>query len=441
MNKLFFPLFLLISVVWSGFSAHAQQAFSLQECVQYAGEQDILMQNYSKDQLISQQTLRQSRSKYLPQVSAVGDFRDNLQLQTSILPFNPDPTGVRGPTPVRFGTTYNTTLALDASLVLFDPTLRNTLRSQEINTQIAENNYAQRNLEVVVNLKKAYYAALINRQKISYNQTKLARLRKLLEDAQVRLETEQLQAIEVRRQEWDLKTQEIEIERLQVLYDQSLLQVKFWMGYPLEQPISLKDSLPQQLRLEQNAEIDWNNRYDLKNLEAQRMQNNLEVQKYKRQYLPTVTLYGYLGTQAFQNNFAQAFQTWFPLSYVGLRVNVPIFDGLSKNYQIQGAKIQTEKKENEIKQLQRQAVYDNQLSQTNIQNLIKTLSIRQNALAFAEENVQYVLNRYEAGLVLYREVVDAEVKITEAQNAYLQTYQDLVNAYWDGQKVRGETEK
>ena len=76
------------------------------------------------------------------------------------------------------------------------------------------------------------------------------------------------------------------------------------------------------------------------------------VKRYKKAYIPTLNL-----NAAYQQNQYEskldftAPMTWFPASYYGLSLNVPIFDGFYKAANIRQAKLQLKQTENDMDSL------------------------------------------------------------------------------------------
>jgi outer membrane protein len=76
------------------------------------------------------------------------------------------------------------------------------------------------------------------------------------------------------------------------------------------------------------------------------------VKRYKRAYIPTLNFNAVLPQNQYETKLDfTAPMSWFPTSYFGLNVNVPIFDGFYKAANIRQAKLQLQQTENNMDSL------------------------------------------------------------------------------------------
>jgi len=433
---------IILFLVISGLQVSAQRLYSLENCIEYAIATDVKLQTYELDKQISQSTSKQTKAKALPTLNGIADVRDNTQLQTSILPFNPNPSGNQEPTPVKFGVQYNATLALEANYNLFDPILKTNLKSQVVNEKIADNNAKQRQSDLVYEIKKAYYSALLNQKKIKLSEESVRRTKEFYEDNQTLFSNQLVQEIEVSRTYLDFQNKQAELKKALQQYDQSLLQLKYSMSLPLEEQMILTDTLLlEQINLLDKMELkseNPQNRSEYKNYQLQIEQDRFNIQKNKKAHLPTITLYGYVGTQALKKDltFLTSGNNWYPISYVGIKANLPIFDGFLKEKQNQTYQLQIQQKDKEIERFSQQYDFENKYAVIGVENTMQNLTIQKNNLDLTQKLYENTLSRFQSQLVLSKDVTDAEVKISEAQTNYLIALYDWVIAQLELEKAR-----
>src|SRR5690606_29057435 len=107
------------------------------------------------------------------------------------------------------------------------------------------------------------------------------------------------------------------------------------IGLPSDTELSLSDALPGEVKAEAIPEYpDISNiassRVEMKAERMQETLNKLQLRKINMQYVPTLNGYGYIGGQGLDNNNIVRRDSWYWNSYIGLRLSVPIFDGLQK---------------------------------------------------------------------------------------------------------------
>src|SRR4029453_9646203 len=85
----------------------------------------------------------------------------------------------------------------------------------------------------------------------------------------------------------------------------------------------------------------YKNRYDFQYLEIQKLLNDFDIKLYQAAYFPTLDLNGSYQKNAASNTFGMFAKsgTWFTSSYIGLSLNVPIFEGFAKNARLKKSRI------------------------------------------------------------------------------------------------------
>src|SRR5690606_35053098 len=115
--------------------------------------------------------------------------------------------------------------------------------------------------------------------------------------------------------------------------------LKFQMGYQINQPINLTDSLNTQNTdfQELSTTVDITQRPDYKLMQAQQGLYDLDVKRQKFGFLPSVTITGAYQYNAQRNDFTffqfdknDPTKQWFKISMVGATLNLPIFTGMQR---------------------------------------------------------------------------------------------------------------
>jgi outer membrane protein len=420
---------------------HAQQ-YSLKQSVDYALANQEALKNLDIDRELAKKKISEAYTTLFPQIKGILDVRDNFVLPTSILPGSVfgGPAGSYRAT--QFGLQYNSTAALDATWTLYDPTFYPSLKAQKMNNEVAANNKKVQENNVILNVNRAYYSVLLSKERISLAQSTLDKNKKVYEDTRTLFENKQSQDLDVTRAEINYKNQLPELQRAQQLYEQSLFMLKYQMGYPSDSSIVLTDTLLLKNLATNLQEINTsgetaNNRPEYKTLQFQQAQEMLNVRKSRLAYLPTVSLYGYTGTQAFRPKFDMfsANSNWYGVSYLGLKVSLPIFDGTLKHVQTQESKLTLQKKQNEIKAFEKQYSYEIQNAKINVTNTLSNIAIRKNNIASSESLVKVTQTRYSDGLVTYKDVLDSGNTLTDSQIAYFNALYDYISAKLEYDKI------
>ncbi|MCX4153189.1 MULTISPECIES: TolC family protein [Paraburkholderia] len=110
--------------------------------------------------------------------------------------------------------------------------------------------------------------------------------------------------------------------------------------------------------------------------------------------------------------------------YVGVQVQIPLFEGLSRTYKVRGAHAQVEVQENTLDEARQQVGLDvwksYQVLQTNIQNVGNTATLKW----IAQRSFDVANHRYTAGVGNILELLNAQKSLSEAKQQRIQALTD-----------------
>jgi outer membrane protein TolC len=142
----------------------------------------------------------------------------------------------------------------------------------------------------------------------------------------------------------------------------------------------------------------------------------------------------------FQNNELNLFEAnaWSPFNYVGLQLNVPIFKQNATRYKKQEYRLRQQIGMNTFKEQQQEILYEIESARTDLLNAQSNYQYAQENYIMAGKIYQTNLVKYEAGRLLYTELLDVEKSLTDAEDNLLTSTYDLLLAKVNWQKARGE---
>lgn len=444
MNKFFVTL--ILYPLLHG-SLNAQNAFSLQEAQEYAiknhpnnisAKMDIDFANAQKNEI---------RAIGLPQLNGQIDFKDFLKIPQQVLPNFLAPAivgtlvelGSLPPTipvpnpddlpPIRaaFGTKYNIATTASLSQVLFSSDYLIALQASKAFMELSKISLQRTDIETKTLVAKAYYSVLLNRERMKVIDANIERIEKLKKDIEALTETGFAELIDKDRVEVTYNNLVTEKEKFQkiLLLTESLL--KFQMFFPIDQQIVLKDSINiKDIALTENSSIskpNLSNRVEYTLIQKGIKLNELRLKQNRGSYLPSLVGYGSAGYSYLNTELKFAGYQWIPIVVVGATMNIPIFDGFSKYYKTQQAKINLKKSELQLKQFEQAALLEFNSAQTSYSNALLSLKTQQRNLSLAENVYNVSKVKYEQGIGSNSDVVNADAALKEAQtNLYSAAY-------------------
>ncbi|MCJ8165436.1 TolC family protein [Pontibacter sp. E15-1] len=437
-------IYLMIALLTVWGTGHAQgqapMPFSLQESIAYALQHRASLQATRNQEKIAKAQVGEIRAMGLPQVSGSLEVGDNFIQQQSFLPaeFFQDPNNPNAPepgtfVPVTFTPAYTGNATVSGSQLLFDGSYLIGLKAAKTYTELSRKATEQSEIEVAGQVSKAYYGVLVNRERFELLSQNLHRLDTLLYQTGVMFDNGVAEKLDVDRLRVQLNNLSVEKQNTERLMAVSENLLKFQMGIKQQQPIMLTDKLAE-------VEVDvakvnpqsftYSNRIEYSILETQRDLAELDLRNRKSGYLPKLSLnarYGYITANNSFNNITKT-RNWLEYGYVGGQLQVPIFDGLRKHYQVQQARITIENTKLGFETLSQSIDLELAQASAELTNALDVLVARRENMALAEDIARVAKIKFQEGVGTNLEVVTAETDLREAQtNYYAAMYDALIS--------------
>jgi outer membrane protein TolC len=433
----------LIVFVSLAFAQESIQTFSMKAAIQYALTHSPSLQNTYLDYQIARQKIAEVRSAGLPQINSTTTFRYFVEIPTSLVPgeFFGAPRGTF--IPIRFGVPYNLEIGVTGTQLLFDGTYFVGLSAARAVKELTYRSYQRSRIETITAVSKAYLTVLITQERLRLLKENLDQLQTTLRQTQGLYEAGFAEKLDYQRLEVAYNNLQTEYNKAAELTALAYLTLKLQMGYPLDQPIALTDTLPElPLLLPDSLSLqnfDPAQRLEYQILLAQRRALELNLRRYQVAYLPSLVFISSLATQAQRNEF-DFFDTkkrWFPIAFIGFQLQVPLFDGLRKASQVSQARLELLKNQNDLYQLRQALTLEAQNARIQLLNALQNLAIQKRNLELAQTVLETTQKKVEAGLASTVESVQAQNAYQQAQLGYTTALLEAYSAYIDWQKALG----
>ena len=437
--KLFTISFLLLFAAVA--NAQKINSFTVQQAVDYAKQNSVQVKNALLDYQVQKQTNREITSVAYPQISASGNFNDYLVIPTSLLPAEiaGGPAGTYFP--VRFGTKYNASGGFDVSQLLFDGQVFVGLIARGVALKFYEKQTEITEEMINVNVQKIYYQLVVGKQQMTSVDANIERFEKLLKDTKEIYKQGFAERLDVDKVSVQLNNLQTEKIKIQSQLDAGNAGLKFLMNMPQKELLLLTDSITED-KIKENILADnykYEDRKEYQFLTIAKQLNEFNVRRYKLSYLPVLSAFGNYSKNAQRQRF-DFFKggQWFTTSLIGLRLNVPIFDGFAKSSRVQKAKIEVQRTNNNIEQLKSSIDNDVAQARLKITASVVTMDNQKKNIELAEKVYNTTKIKYEQGLGNNQEIYNAQTELKIAQNNYYGALYDAIIAKIDYQKATGK---
>jgi outer membrane protein len=431
------------------FKSYAQDAppnnqtynFSVQECINYAYEHQDSVVNAKLDIKSAEYKVKETTGIGLPQVSGTATFQDYLKIPTTLLPGEifGQPAGTF--IPVQFGVKYQSSIGASADQILFDGSYLVGLKASKTYKELSIRNHTRTQIQVNVSVTKAYYQVLVSNEQLRLVNANIKQLKQQFDETVAQNKQGVVEKIDVDRisvQYNNLVTSRENTIRSLALNYQVL---KFQMGMPIENNLSLKDKL-EDIKMDDTADLTadtsfYHNRIEYNLAETGIELKKLDLKRQKSQYLPTLKANATY-TSSYQNNsFGSLYKMNFPSSYVGLTLNIPIFNGWQRLNQVRQSKIAVLKLQNDLENSKNGLKLEANRANVTYINGLQSLNNQKRNRELAEEVLRVSKIKYQQGVGSSIEVTQAQTSLDDANDKYIQGLYDALISKVDLDKAYG----
>ena len=292
--------------------------------------------------------------------------------------------------------------------------------SQQLERQVATN--------VIVEVHRAYFQLLKNRQLVEVAQQNLGLTEQQVELAQKRYDLGAAKKTDLLKSQVARGTAQAVLINQQAMLYTTISELKNAMGIMgdnselnISSNLDPLESIPE---LTEAIDILRTNNPGVLATEGQLKDVELRKKLVKAQRLPSLgASLNYSANNKELSGLSDAFQDdWVMTS--GLNLSFPIFNGMALSTQSQQAKLAVQKQENDVITFTNDAIVRLESVWGYVSDFSKIIPINEEILISAEEDFKLVNERYRLGSASILELLDAQVSVTRARA-------DLVSSRYD----------
>ncbi len=412
-------LLLFCALIGGMIHVRAQETLTLEDCLRLGIENNLKLQTSRNEVLKARHNISENRAKLLPQINAVASFNDN---------FNPPVSVTDGSA---YGNQYNVTKTLQFNssagfqlqMPLYNQTLYLSIDVAKTVNRLNELSYEKAREDLILQISKMYYLAQNTVEQISLVKDNIKRLEELRDITVAFYENEMAVEVDVQRVNLNLEDLQVQYDNACAMLTQQYNMLKYVLDYPAEKEIAVLPADAEKLNTAATTGFNAN-QYELLLLQEKASLAEKQKKIVASGYLPTLSLTGSWMFSAYTDKFKNWFHSgpsnhWYGSNGLGLSLRVPVFDGFDKRSRINKAKIDVENSklayEDAMKGMQAQ--YLN--ATTELENNLRNYRKQKDNYSLAENVCKVTNDRYREGIVSMVEVLQDEMRVSQAQNNYL----------------------
>lgn len=333
---------------------------------------------------------------------------------------------------------YSMTGGITVSQVIYNPQLKVGLKSAKTARALYELAKTLKEEEVIYEIAENYYQVLLNSSQLDVIEANMQKLEQLQRSTKLLVENDMGRKIDLSRIKVNITNLKTQRTKLKNGINIQLNYIKVLVGLPIDSELELDEEEQQkvaQLETIEGAKFDVANRAEYKSLLKQQELHQLQIENEKKGYLPSVVAFGSGSWRSY--NTKMKFPDWSGTYVAGVKVSIPIWDSGLKKHKANQAR-------SKFAQAQQDIDYNSNMLTVEYLNSINQLTTSWQALEVQKENKQLAQEvysqselQYKEGMASLTDLLNAEVSLREAFNAYNQHVLDYKIALLDLNRSKG----
>ncbi len=414
-----------------------------QDAIALAKKNNIQVKNALTNLALQEQTNKEVTALALPKITGTGSTTDFFDIPVTLVPgefFGGTPGSYL---PVKFQTKFIASGGVALTQTLFDGSVFVGLKART-----AALDYYKKAIDLTVedlsvNVYKVYYQLVVSKTQVQLEDSNIARAAKLLRDTRVMNQNGFAEKLDVDKAAVQLTNLETAKQNTETTIINGFTTLKFLIGIPAADSIVLTTAFDE-ADLTGGVSIDtsysYQNRYDYQYLEIQKQLNDFDIKRYQAAFYPVLSLNGSYQKNAASNTYDvfTSSGTWYTSSYVGLSLNVPIFEGFAKNARLKKARLTSQLTSAQVENLKLNIGQEVAIARNNFINAINTMNSQKSNMRTAETVYAQTKKKFESGLSTNTDLSNSQNDLITAQANYVNALYTAVIAKVDFLKAIGK---
>ena len=427
-------VFVLLNLFPALLFAQEVQRYSLRQCIQQAMKENVSILKAQLDEDEGSQKTKEVTATAFPQINATGELIDNVLRQAFVFPAAlGDPNA--GPNDyivLRGGLQYTASINVQANQQIFNQSLFTGIKAARVSEDYYRLNRERIEEETIYQVASLFYrVAALKTQQIVL-ETNQEELQKSLTITNDRFNNGLARKLDADRLRVSLTNIQTQLATMKDTYNVLISQLKLLIGLNKDFAFDIDFQLPTDLDSAflnytpgtLDTEFVWEDKIEYKQLTTQRSLYQLERKNYSAGYYPTLSAFASYTYQGQTNSFflsGDSNPLWFDVASIGLRLNIPIFDGLRKPAQMQQSRIRQIKTEKDL-------AFVKQQSSAISENATRSLEVNYKNFQAQRQNVQLANSIYDVTEQNYNEGVSPLTDLLQAETARIMAQSQLIEA-------------
>jgi len=410
------------------------QEWTLDDCVNKALENNKKLKIDENNIHISIEKQKEVKANLLPKVNAAFDYKYFFDQPTQLMPakaFNPMAPEWQF-NAAQFGVPHNINANIQFGMPVYNAKLLNGIKTTKIAQELKELQFQKSKEEVVATVSNLYYSAQVIRNQIDFIKKNIVNSTKLLDNLKLLKEQKLATGTDVNKIDLQIKQLQTSKQLLESKYQQVLNGLRLNMGI-----VDAQFDVPTQVNYKNLNQYTPQTITDIKVAETKKKLTDNEIKSLKKELIPSVMLYGSYGQTGYgYDKKPNDFLDWYPTSFVGLKIDIPVLD-FTRKHKIKQKKMEMDNVDLQITLLNDKNTIEINNTKLQIGVAQATIKTTEDQISLAQKIYDSVLLQQKEGLTSLTDVLIADNNLRQAQQSYLAAIIDYLKADLELKKLTG----
>jgi outer membrane protein len=412
---------------------------TLSQCIAYALENQALIKQSLLDESIKKRDIRIALSDWYPQLEFDANIRHYLQVPMAYYPNVSDPSAPG----ISLPSTANNVSAgvFTANQTLYSNDLFFAARtSKELRSQASKNTENSK-INTYVDVTKAFFDVLLTEEQLNVLDEDILRLQHNYKDAFNFYQNGLTDKIDYQRTEIALGNAQAQRKYAQEALKAKYSMLKQFMGVAPEKELVVSydsSKFENEILFDTAKNLDYNNRIEYKLLQTTLNLQSSAISYYKWSFLPTLSAFYNYNLLFGNDQFSDLYNKVSPNSLFGLKLALPLFQGMNRIENLSKAKLQYQRLQYGIDYLKSEINTEYTHALAGYKGNLNELRIAKNNITIAKDIFNTVRLQYEKGIKAYLEVIVSETDLRTAELNYLNILFQVLSSKMDLEKATGD---
>lgn len=436
---------ILLTWVFSPCYSQSVKKFTLEQAQEFALKNNYDIKNAKTDIEIARKRVKESLAIGLPQINGRISNTNYIDIPTQLIPdfitpviynvnindFGLEPTQPLGDIqffPAQFGTEYNASAEVSASQLIFSGQYIVGVKTAKTFLEKTRMEYVKDELDVKEAVSRSYYYTLVAEENQEILESNLEVLKQLAEQTRETYELGFIEETEADQMDILVANLEANLINLNNQIEIAYASLKHTLGLELSDEIELTEDLNKRITILDHElllkdDFNFNKNIDYKILIKQKEIMNSQIRLEQSTYLPTLSAFFTAQTSAMRSkyNFFDGDQPWYPSTFWGIEMNIPIFSSGNRAAKVQKAKLQLRQMNELDKKLKNGLNIAVNTAKNNFYNSYLLYKNKKNNMELADRIYKRDQEKFQEGIA-------SSMDLLQTHNQYFTAEAEYINA-------------